>query len=57
MVEPEEMVSVLPEPSVRLLLNLTQPVLGENGQLRWALNNVAFLLNPPCTPLGVHLQR
>ncbi|GAB4813291.1 hypothetical protein N2152v2_000337 [Parachlorella kessleri] len=40
----------VPEPTVKLFINLTQPLL-PTGQLRWALNNVAYTKNPPCTPL------
>ena len=40
----------VPEPTVKLFINLTQPLL-PTGQLRWALNNVAYTKNPPCSPL------
>jgi L-ascorbate oxidase len=37
-----------PEPTLRLAINLTQPLLRETGQVRWALNNVAGATAPPC---------
>ncbi len=42
---------------MRLLLNLTQPLLGQTGQLRWALNNVAYAKEPPCSPLAALLKK
>lgn len=40
-----------PAPTVNLLLNITQPLMKQTGQLRWALNNVAGQVTPPCTAL------
>lgn len=40
-----------PEPTLQLLLNITQPLMRQTGQLRWALNNVAGQVTPPCTAL------
>jgi hypothetical protein len=31
----------VPKPDLRLTLNITQPLMPESGQLRWAINNVA----------------
>ncbi|KXZ44185.1 hypothetical protein GPECTOR_71g546 [Gonium pectorale] len=39
-----------------VVVNLTQPLL-ENGQLRWALGNVAMPKTPPCSPLMNQLRR
>lgn len=35
---------------MQILLNVTQPVL-PNGQLHWALNNIASYKTPDCKPL------
>lgn len=35
-------------PTRRYVLQSTQPLLEENGILRWALNNVAHAETPPC---------
>ena len=35
---------------MHILINLTEPVL-PNGQLHWALNNIASYKTPGCTPL------
>lgn len=40
-----------PEPTLELLLNITQPLMRQTGQLRWALNNVAGQVTPACQPL------
>ena len=42
---------------MRLQLNITQPLMGQTGQLRWALNNVVNLKAPPCEPLLDLLKR
>eukprot|EP00199_Chlamydomonas_sp_CCMP681_P000320 CAMPEP_0119105092 /NCGR_PEP_ID=MMETSP1180-20130426/3149_1 /TAXON_ID=3052 ORGANISM="Chlamydomonas cf sp, Strain CCMP681" /NCGR_SAMPLE_ID=MMETSP1180 /ASSEMBLY_ACC=CAM_ASM_000741 /LENGTH=596 /DNA_ID=CAMNT_0007090057 /DNA_START=170 /DNA_END=1960 /DNA_ORIENTATION=+ len=34
-----------------VVLNMTAPVLAATGQLRWAMNNVALMENPPCDSL------
>ena len=36
--------------STQIYLNVTQPIL-PNGQLHWALNNIASYKTPTCTPL------
>lgn len=41
-------VGTMPEPNTRLLLNVSQPVLNQTGQLRWALNNIVDIDSPPC---------
>ena len=41
----------VPPATSYLMINLSQPVLNETGQIRWAFNNVAFLENPPCNNL------
>ncbi|GIL43898.1 hypothetical protein Vafri_1486 [Volvox africanus] len=46
-----------PAPTKVVLVNLSQPLLEANGQLRWAINNVAMARNPPCTSLLAKLQR
>lgn len=35
----------------RFVLQSTQPIIEANGILRWALDNVAHAVAPPCTPL------
>ena len=45
----------VPNPTVRLLLNMTQPLLQQTGQIRWAIN-VAHMQTPPCTALLRLLQ-
>lgn len=47
----------VPNNTVSLLLNITQPLLEQTGQLRWALDNVANTLNPPCSPLSTIIKR
>lgn len=42
---------------MRLQLNITQPLMSQTGQLRWALNNVVSLKAPPCEPLLDLLKR
>jgi hypothetical protein len=32
-------------------LRMTQPLLEANGMLRWAINNVATPMDPPCQPV------
>ncbi|PNW88481.1 hypothetical protein CHLRE_01g031500v5 [Chlamydomonas reinhardtii] len=38
-------------------VNLSQPLFNENGQLRWALDNVAMPRTPPCQPLLSSLRK
>ena len=33
------------------MINISQPLLNQTGQIRWALNNVASLISPPCSAL------
>lgn len=40
-----------PSPTLNLLLNITQPLMRQTGQLRWAINNVAGQVTPPCNAL------
>ncbi|GIL81975.1 hypothetical protein Vretimale_1452 [Volvox reticuliferus] len=46
-----------PVPTKIVLVNLSQPLLEANGQLRWALNNVAMTRNPPCVSLLSKMQK
>lgn len=41
----------VPAANVQVQLNITQPLMNQTGQLRWALNNVVGLREPPCLPL------
>jgi L-ascorbate oxidase len=41
----------VPAPTVKLHINITQPLMNQTGQLRWALNNIASQLPTPCEPL------
>lgn len=41
----------VPAATTYLLVNISQPVLNETGQIRWAMNNIANLENPPCNNL------
>ena len=41
----------VPAPTLQLHLNITQPLMNQTGQLRWALNNVASEIPSPCEPL------
>lgn len=31
----------MPDATLSMLLNITQPLMNQTGQLRWAINNVA----------------
>ncbi|PSC72452.1 DNA-directed RNA polymerase III subunit RPC5 [Micractinium conductrix] len=41
----------VPAADLSLTFNITQPLMNQTGQLRWALNNVVGLRTPPCDPL------
>ena len=41
----------MPPATVHLQLNITQPVLRQSGQIRWAIDNVAGQYLAPCQPL------
>jgi hypothetical protein len=41
----------VPEPTLRITINITQPLMKQTGQLRWGLNGVSNQNPPPCTPL------
>lgn len=41
----------VPAATLDLRINITQPLMHQTGQLRWALNNVAGQVPAPCTPL------
>jgi L-ascorbate oxidase len=41
----------VPAPTAFLMVNISQPVLNETGQIRWALNNIVNIENPPCNDL------
>lgn len=34
----------MPDATLNMLLNITQPLMNQTGQLRWAINNVAGAL-------------
>ena len=40
-----------------MFVNISQPLLDQTGQLRWALSNVADLSAPPCQPLQALMQK
>jgi L-ascorbate oxidase len=41
----------MPPATLTMLLNITQPLMNQTGQLRWAINNVAMQSPPPCEAL------
>lgn len=41
----------VPAATLSLTLNITQPLMRQTGQLRWAMNNVASQQPTPCQPL------
>lgn len=41
----------VPNPTLTLHLNITQPLMNQTGQIRWAINNVAAQNPTPCQPL------
>ena len=41
----------VPAPTLDMRLNITQPLMRQTGQLRWAINNVAGQVTPPCNAL------
>jgi len=41
----------VPDATLRLQLNITQPLMKQTGQIRWAMNNVAGQVPPPCDAL------
>ncbi|KAI3433825.1 hypothetical protein D9Q98_003629 [Chlorella vulgaris] len=43
--------SKMPPATLTVLLNITQPLMNQTGQLRWAINNVAMQSPPPCEAL------
>lgn len=43
--------SKMPPATLTMLLNITQPLMNQTGQLRWAINNVAMQSPPPCEAL------
>lgn len=47
----------VPKSTVEVGLNASQPLLKQTGQIRWALDNVAYLNTPPCDALQATLQR
>jgi len=38
----------MPDATLSMLLNITQPLMNQTGQLRWAINNVAGGFEPCC---------
>ncbi|KAL4433040.1 hypothetical protein ABPG77_006467 [Micractinium sp. CCAP 211/92] len=46
-----ESISAVPNATVSLQLNITQPLMEQTGQIRWAINNVAGQNPSPCKPL------
>lgn len=47
----------VPDATARLMLNLSQPVLNDTAQIRWAWDNVVMLENPPCENVQQILYR
>lgn len=41
----------VPDPTSFLMVNMSQPVINETGQIRWALNNIVGVNRPPCNDL------
>jgi L-ascorbate oxidase len=46
----------VPNPTSFLRINISQPVLNETGDIKWALNNVVNLENPPCNNIQSTIQ-
>mmetsp|Transcript_37681 Transcript_37681/g.83915 ORF Transcript_37681/g.83915 Transcript_37681/m.83915 type:complete len:698 (-) Transcript_37681:961-3054(-) len=40
-----------------ITLNQTQPIITENGMVRWAMNNIAMPTDPPCQPLQLQMMQ
>ncbi|KAI7841690.1 hypothetical protein COHA_004557 [Chlorella ohadii] len=47
----KQAMSPMPDATLSMLLNITQPLMNQTGQLRWAINNVAGQVTPPCQAL------
>lgn len=47
----KQALSPMPDATLSMLLNITQPLMNQTGQLRWAINNVAGQVTPPCQAL------